>query len=315
MSIEMLLADDGFKVPSPRAVEAVKCGSALMAWCNDDVNKKSFDTFSKWLIDDLKTCFKPCRSLRLRREKMWGEYHKLRTKDTFTKEWEKFLKASIDQKASPTFFQYVSNRVFRQVMEKRYALSEASNEDQQAQMTWEEENALRYVAGYVCRKVQKNIQSSSLPDKDDLVMFMIELSGDEMDEEEGTETWTNLLDRGGLWHVNDNTYLIFHIIEEEIRRHLNVRSLSKLNEETKKCILDAVMASEDLLFQWTLMIESANADDSIGMAALKMIATLYLTVRGFAFATSCLELYKLQHKKQVQKSKALRKKVQTPNDD
>ena len=311
----MLLADDGFKVPSPRATEAVKCGSALIIWCSQDAHKKSLDTFSNWLINALGTCFKPCRSLRLRREKMWSAYHKLRIDDSFTKEWERFIRASIDQKALPTFFQYVSNQVFRQVVEQKYAISKSSNEDQPIQITWEEENALRYVTGYVCRKVLNSIQSSSLPDKEDLVLFMIELGGDEMDEERGTETWTNLIDRGGLWHVNDNTYLIFYIMEEEIRHHFKVKSISKLNEETKRSILDAMLANEDLLFQWSLMIEAAEADDSTGMAVLNRIATLYLTVRGFAFASTCMELYKQRHKKQIQKSKALRKKVQTPDDE
>ena len=44
-SIEMLLADDGFKVPSPRATEAVKCGSALLNWCSQDAREKSLDHF------------------------------------------------------------------------------------------------------------------------------------------------------------------------------------------------------------------------------------------------------------------------------
>lgn len=248
---------------------------------------------------------------------MWGEFHKLRTKNTFTEEWEKFIKASVGQKALPTFFQYIASQVFRQVIEEKYMLPELSDEGSQAKMTWEEENALRYVTGYVCRKVQENIESSSLPDKDDMILFMIELSGDEMDDEAGTETWTNLIDRGGLWHVNDNTYLIFYIMEEEIRRHLKITAITKLkfNEETRKSILEAILANEDLLFQWTLMIEAAVADDSIGMAVLRRIATLYLTVRGFAFATSCLEIYKQKHKQHVQKSKALRKKVQTTTDD
>jgi hypothetical protein len=40
-----------------------------------------------------------------------------------------------------------------------------------------------------------------------------------------------------------------------------------------------------------------------------------LTVRGFAFASSCLVLYKQQHRKQIQKSKALRRDVSTSSTD
>ena len=39
------------------------------------------------------------------------------------------------------------------------------------------------------------------------------------------EEWTNAIDRGGLWHVYDDTYTIFAIIEEEICHHLNVEAV------------------------------------------------------------------------------------------
>ena len=44
------------------------------------------------------------------------------------------------------------------------------------------------------------------------------------------------------------------------------------------------------------------------MTVLKMMVELYVTIRGFAFASSCIELYKVAHKKKLQKSKALRRK-------
>ncbi len=83
-------------------------------------------------------------------------------------------------------------------------------------MTLDEENALRYVAGYVCRKVQKKIEKSSHNYKDEMALLMIEFYGDELDDD-ATEEWTNQIDRGGLWHINNDMYLVFVIIEDEIR--------------------------------------------------------------------------------------------------
>ena len=54
---------------------------------------------------------------------------------------------------------------------------------------------------------------------------------------------------------------------------------------------------------------TASTDNSLGMEFLRWISELYLTVRGFAFANSCLEMYKQRSNQQIQKSKALRKKV------
>ena len=76
--------------------------------------------------------------------------------------------------------------------------------------------------------------------------------------------------------------------------------------------IGAVLKNEDLLFQWALV--TSNSDDEVGQKVLELICELYLTVRGFAFAKSCLELYKQTHKKSIQKSKALRKSIASKTD-
>ena len=155
-------------------------------------------------------------------------------------------------------------------------VKEAENNDTEAAtcpMTWGEENALRYITGYVCRKVHGKLAKSSVKDKEEMVLFCVELCGDEEDEHLGTEEWTNTIDRGGLWHVSDNTYTVFTILEEEIRRHLKVSALNDLNEVTKKTILEATLKNEELLFRWTLI--TASADDSEQTMRLHLKLAIY----------------------------------------
>lgn len=232
----------------------------------------------------------------------------LRVSDTFREGWEKFLKQSIDQSAYPAFYQFISHQLFLEFVKGKHVIA-TSVDDYVSPLTKEEENALRYVAGFVCRKVQEKIKASSLPNKEDMLLFISDMSGDEWDEEKGTEVWTNGIDRGGLWHINDNVYTMFYLIEENIRKHLKVQSAKKLNMDTKDTILDDIYTNEDILFQWSLL--SASVDENVGMIILQKIANLYVTIRGFAFASSCLELYKQQYKKKTQKSKSLRKKLCT----
>ena len=47
----------------------------------------------------------------------------------------------------------------------------------------------------------------------------MECARDELDEDCGTELWTNTIYCGGLWHVNGQTYCIFSIMEEEVRKY------------------------------------------------------------------------------------------------
>ena len=70
-------------------------------------------------------------------------------------------------------------------------------------MTYEESNALRYVAGYVCNKIKK-ILASKLPYKGDLLCLMDVC--DEDDEVSNSADWIHAVDRGGLCHVSENIH-------------------------------------------------------------------------------------------------------------
>ena len=65
----------------------------------------------------------------------------------------------------------------------------------------------------VIRKLRERIDSSSNPRKDEIVLLLMECAGDEMDSNDGTEMWLNMIDCGGLWHFNDQTYSLFEIME------------------------------------------------------------------------------------------------------
>ena len=75
-------------------------------------------------------------------------------------------------------------------------------------ITLEEVNVIRYISGYVCRK---KIEDSSLANKDDLVLCLLGMGGDEERvESDESEEWLNTIDRGGLCRVSDQTYSFFY---------------------------------------------------------------------------------------------------------
>ena len=57
------------------------------------------------------------------------------------------------------------------------------------------------------------------------------MSVDDINNDEGH--WIDRIDRGGLWHVNENTFTLFFIIEVEIRHHFTER-VPENNDEKKK---------------------------------------------------------------------------------
>ena len=180
------------------------------------------------------------------REKMWGAYHRLRTADKFLDDWRVFLSTSIGCKALPSFYQFVTHNIFRKMIKVEYLVVEnadASNESPSRYLTHVEQNALRYVAGYVVRKLRNQLELSSHPQKDEMILLLMECAGDELDESNGTEMWTNMVDRGGLWHVNDQTYSLFAIMEEEVRKFY---TLSR-SQATRNTVVQTTLQSNDYL--------------------------------------------------------------------
>jgi hypothetical protein len=123
--------------------------------------------------------------------------------------------------------------------------------------------------------------------------------GDDVTELD-SEEWTNLLDRGGLTHVSDVIYMVFHAMEFSFKENFKIES-----NKTTKGISEKILASEDLLFYWSLV--SVNWNEKESTELLRMIVEHWITIRGFSAASAFIEIYKQQNKKTVQKSKGLRK--------
>ena len=123
--------------------------------------------------------------------------------------WTEFLKIA-DLKPSSVFYQRLTDIVFRKVMQDHFIYSDCSHTDVIAPISDQEGSALCYAAGYVCRHLRKKIERGSHELKEELILCLTALVKDRNSEECGTdEEWTKLMDRGGLWHVNEITYAFF----------------------------------------------------------------------------------------------------------
>ncbi len=85
-----------------------------------------------------------------------------------------------------------------------------------------------YAAGYTLLTLRKKIEKGSHALKEEMVLTTMELvAGDEDgDEERKTSAeWVNLVDRDGLWHITNATFMFFCAIEEVLRSHLKVSAI------------------------------------------------------------------------------------------
>ena len=123
--------------------------------------------------------------------------------------------------------------------------------------------------------------------------------------EHSSEDWTLAVDRGGLRHIDDMTFMLFVSMELELRRHLHDDNVSD-SSGVKERALECVMSNAEVQLYWSTISANWEEEEASG-ELLKSIVEHWVTIRGFSFTSAFMEKYKLTHMKTLQKSKGLRK--------
>jgi hypothetical protein len=248
------------------------------------------------------------------REKMWQKYYEMRTSEHFKGAWSDILK-NINSVPCPIFYQFVTDKIMESLIDEYYRLqSESQCTPATRPLDHEDMCALRYTAGYVIHSLKKRAKAQ--PVKKEILLCLEELTDDHGSYTyvlssgaiiyfsvgmHFSESWVDLLDRGGLVHVSDTTFMLSVCMEKELR-------LNGVNASTgiKEIALGNIAKNEDVLYHWSVL--SANwREEEVNQELFKMIINHWVTIRGFSFTSAFMETYKQRKKKTVQKSKGLRK--------
>ena len=179
----------------------------LKEWCVSEENDELVKGFTSELLGDLQGALVfPRGRCPLNRERIWQQFFTVRSSSGFISRWTAFLERASANPAS-TLYQHLTDIIFRELMKEHYVILSSQNSITEGVSTLEG-NALRYAAGYVVRHICKKVKKSSHESKADITDCLMQLVlGGQDDDDEGTaEEWTNLVDRGGLWHVRETVF-------------------------------------------------------------------------------------------------------------
>ena len=123
------------------------------------------------------------------------------------------------------------------------------------------------------------------------------------------QTGSMLLTEVDLTQVSENTYMLFERMEMVVRTVFNDEKTASMSEGVKKELHSTIVADEDIAFFWCML--TVEVEEAEGKVLLGMIADLYITIRGFSFAKSLMEMYKQETIRCTQKAKSLRRKLPT----
>ena len=320
-AVRHTLSDDSFDIKSPLAQASKKDAELLLAWLEKSENEEKIELTLKSIVQQLRRAFhSTVKAVQTKRE-MWGQYHSIRTSDPFVRSWVLLFKET-GLKALPTLYQHLTNLMFKEMIKVHFPVTEVQSSSASCEVTttvkYEEANAIRYVAGYVCRAVREKIKSGTSPLKQQLLLSMWELLEDvdiDSSESEGeggeasSSDWVNAVDRGGLLHVTDDTYMVFTYIEAVVQRNLTLSNVKTITDGKQKELLDKVLTDEEVQFQWCMV--STDMSEEVGAELSRRLAIMRITIRGYSFSKCYVEMYKQRQKKITGRSKGLRKELFT----
>lgn len=84
--------------------------------------------------------------------------------------------------------------------------------------------------------------------------------GGKFEEDLGTaEDWTELVDRRGLWHICENIFHLFCIIEQVVQMQLSL-CLSRLVLREK--VMTTITTDNNVQFYWLIILADFEIEDS-----------------------------------------------------
>ena len=204
--------------------------------------------------------------------------------------------------AEPVFYQHYTGIIFDNLVKQDIPNTEEKDASVST-LTFEEENAIRYVGGYVLKSLKER-------EKDEELLHGINHLIDSSNESKsGSESdmWVKEISRGGLTNITEEAHQVFLSIEFAIRTHLKTDNLYEHNETSRKTVENMLFADSDVQFSWCLTGISIEVGDEKADTILEMCIKKWVTIREFSFAKNILEMHKQYTKSGLGKAKALRK--------
>lgn len=227
---------------------------------------------------------------------MWNAFHRLRGSDDVLNAWSKFLApCPAENKENDNFaMQLVLDRVLKRMLSNMRKQRSHSSVPKDKPLTENECSAIRYMSGYVAVKLLKKYRhkckNKDLETKYKLFVHTLEKmkaseqTGDPNTASEYGTLWMELIDRGGLYHIDDTVFRLMKSVEIVIRRHLHIK-----NDLTDVCLTkllhEEVLASDAILDLWeTIATDFPTKFERYSIELLQAIVRLWITIRIYSFA-------------------------------
>ena len=126
------------------------------------------------------------------------------------------MQESVGHQASSAFFQFITHSIFKELNTMEYPVAVDTTTPSDTLHCPPDVCRRKHstVVFWVCvQGIWECLESSSLPRKNDVIVCLMELTGEEKEKESVTMAWTNLTDREGLLQ---SIMILLATLEEEV---------------------------------------------------------------------------------------------------
>lgn len=279
-----------------------------------DDTRRLFSNFATEMVHLIEACTHKLEKLvfTTAKERALVRFHQVRVTKVWPL-WKKLFEDFEIPEQNPVLVQSVTRCLFNEVLIKFFIAKATPDQPMKPPiaMSAAEENAIRYASGYVPLRLLKKFrkQDSTKAAKFVECLLHMAVEGDESSYYKYTQEWIRSIDRGGLFHVNDATFLFFCAVEIQTQHHLpsHLRQ-STDHRKSKESLIQAISSDKDVLSTWNTMAVDIS-DENQANELLNLLIEQWITIRGFSLTATWLEQYKKASKQSTKKRKALRKEV------
>ncbi len=192
-------------------------------------------------------------------------YHSTRISTPFMLSWKELVTATTGTTDNIELLcQHKTDIIFKNLLSPSLTTSQSNSAlpPQLVDINYLEENALRYISGYIISKLKKQVSKS----KHTLKKYILIGLDDFIEErsEGPSSNWTTLVDRGGLCKATEDAYTIFYEVEVVMRRFLRIEELTSMDSNFKEIVLRNMESDEDV---WSKLTSEVDKAASIYSAA------------------------------------------------
>ena len=275
-----MMADESYHLPSEVNQICLSIAKAV----SEELQSPSQDSvaFCGWLVTQLQQIVDQSFSSttsRLNREMLWKSFYQLQVSKSFKDKWNDYLQfLKLTSKA--VFFQNCSSILYDNIIKMKFPVADNAEPVADA-FNSEEENAIRYVGGYVIAVLKKRYQSEK-----EIVAGLNHLT-DKNPVSTSSAEWVQEVNRGGLTLITDQAQDAFMSIEACIKSKLRVNNAHKMDEQTRHRLRSELFSDCNVQFSWCLTGINMKIDDETAEEILELCIDKWISEGKFLCKLHC----------------------------